>query len=55
MGLTSMLGRSLEGKDMEALARGLLELGLKVASGQRVKAEAIGYREIAIFKTGVAL
>ncbi|MGB9663157.1 MAG: altronate dehydratase, partial [Moorellaceae bacterium] len=48
-------GRILEGKDMKSLARCLLELVLEVASGRRVRAEEMGFREIALFKTGVTL
>lgn len=48
-------GRILEGEGMEELALKLLELILQVASGQHVKAEIMGYREIAIFKSGVTL
>lgn len=48
-------GRILEGEGMEDLALKLLDLVLKVASGKQVKAEIMGYREIAIFKSGVTL
>lgn len=48
-------GRILEGEDMKSLARSLLDLVLEVASGRRIRAEEMGFREIAIFKTGVTL
>jgi len=47
--------RFLEGGNMEDLAGKLLEQVLRVASGERTKAEALGSREIAIFKSGVTL
>ncbi|WP_406676344.1 UxaA family hydrolase [Moorella sp. ACPs] len=48
-------GRVLEGENMAELAGELLEQVLRVASGQLTKAEALGVREIAIFKSGVTL
>ncbi|WP_338817872.1 Altronate dehydratase [Moorella thermoacetica] len=48
-------GRILEGASMADLAEELLEEILQVASGRMTKAEGLGSREIAIFKSGVTL
>ena len=40
---------------MEDAARQLFQLVLETASGKETKAERHGYREIAIFKSGVTL
>ncbi|BCV22312.1 UxaA family hydrolase [Moorella sp. Hama-1] len=48
-------GRILEGVSMADLAGELLERVLQVASGRMTKAEGLGSREIAIFKSGVTL
>ncbi|GEA15967.1 hypothetical protein E308F_22110 [Moorella sp. E308F] len=48
-------GRVLEGENMAELAGELLEQVLRVASGEPTKAETLGIREIAIFKSGVTL
>ncbi|WP_258359222.1 UxaA family hydrolase [Moorella sulfitireducens] len=48
-------GRILEGESMVELAEKLLEQVLRVASGELTKAETLGSREIAIFKSGVTL
>lgn len=48
-------GRIAEGETREAAAQRLLDYVLRVASGERVKSEAAGFRDIAIFKQGVTL
>ena len=48
-------GELLEGEDMKNLLRKLIELIIKVASGDLVRNEKNGYREISIFKNGVTL
>jgi len=48
-------GRLLKGESMETLTDELLDYVIKVASGQKCKAEEMGFREIAIFKDGVTL
>ncbi|MGI9861194.1 UxaA family hydrolase, partial [Moorella naiadis] len=48
-------GRVLEGENTAELAGELLEQVLRVASGEWIKAETMGSREIAIFKSGVTL
>lgn len=48
-------GILLEGTDMEEAGKQLLDLILRTASGQETCSEKHGYREIAIFKSGVTL
>lgn len=48
-------GQLLEGKSMEKLTEEFVEYVVKVASGEYVNNERSGFREIAIFKTGVTL
>ena len=48
-------GQLLQGVSMEEAARQLFQLVLETASGKETKAEQHGYREIAIFKSGVTL
>ncbi len=48
-------GELLEGVEMKALLRNFIELIIKVASGDLVRNEINGYREISIFKNGVTL
>lgn len=48
-------GRLLAGQPMDKLTDELLDYVIKVASGQKTKAEEMGFREIAIFKDGVTL
>lgn len=48
-------GELLEGAEMKALLRKFIELIIKVASGDLVRNEVNGYREISIFKNGVTL
>ncbi|MBQ1588796.1 MAG: UxaA family hydrolase, partial [Prevotella sp.] len=48
-------GELLEGVEMKALLRKFIELIIKVASGDLVRNEINGYREISIFKNGVTL
>ena len=42
-------------KTIDETAQGLLELVIRVASGEQTKAEKHGFREISIFKDGVVL
>ena len=48
-------GEMVEDKTKEELAQELFEYVLRVASGEKVKSEAAGYHDIAIFKQGVTL
>lgn len=48
-------GEVVENKSKEEVAQELFEYVLKVASGEKVKSEAAGYHDIAIFKQGVTL
>ena len=48
-------GQLLQGTTMEEAAKQLFQLVLATANGQETKAEQHGYREIAIFKSGVTL
>lgn len=48
-------GELLEGHSMEELTDELLDFIIDIASGNKTKAEEIGFREIAIFKNGVTL
>ena len=48
-------GELIEGVEMKALLRKFIELIIKVASGELVRNEINGYREISIFKNGVTL
>lgn len=48
-------GRLLSGETMENLADELMDFVIDIASGTKVKAEEMGFREIAIFKNGVTL
>ncbi len=48
-------GRLLDGVGMQELAEECFALVLDVAGGRRTRAESNGFREIAIFKTGVTL
>ena len=48
-------GELLEGVEMKALLRKFIEMIIKVASGDLVRNEINGYREISIFKNGVTL
>lgn len=48
-------GELLEGVEMKTLLRKFIELIIKVASGDLVRNEINGYREISIFKNGVTL
>ena len=48
-------GGMLEGGTLSGFARALMDYVLAVAGGEKVKAELAGYRDIAIFKTGVTL
>ena len=42
-------------KTIDETAQGLLDLVIRVASGEQTKAEKHGFREISIFKDGVVL
>ena len=46
-------GRLLDGYPMEDLLEQLTNLVIKTANGELTKSESKGYRELAIFKTGV--
>ena len=48
-------GELVEGTDMRTLLRRFIEKIQKVASGEEVRNETNGYREISIFKNGVTL
>lgn len=48
-------GELVEGTDMPTLLRRFIDLIMKVASGEEVRNEKNGYREISIFKNGVTL
>ena len=48
-------GELLEGVDMKDVLRNFIQLIVKVASGELVRNEVNGYREISIFKNGVTL
>ncbi|MCD5402169.1 UxaA family hydrolase, partial [candidate division NPL-UPA2 bacterium] len=48
-------GSLLHGENMEKLTKKLWEHVMAVASGQLTKSEKMGFREIAIFKSGVTL
>ena len=48
-------GQLIEGKTMEQLLPEFIDKILAVASGEKARNEANGYREIAIFKNGVTL
>lgn len=45
----------LEGKDMDEVLKEFIEYTIQVCSGGLLKHEEIGFKEIAIFKTGVTL
>jgi altronate hydrolase len=48
-------GRMLAGMTLEQLSEELMTLVLATASGQKVKSEESGFRDIAIFKQGITL
>lgn len=48
-------GKGVEGTSIDDLAEELLTLVLKIASGEKTKAEISGYHDMAIFKRGVTL
>lgn len=48
-------GQMVEEKTKEEVAKELFDYVLKVASGEKVKSEAAGFHDIAIFKQGVTL
>lgn len=48
-------GGLLDGCSLETLSHALMDLVLAVAGGGRVLSEQNGYRDMAIFKTGVTL
>ena len=48
-------GRMVEDQTKEQVAQALFDYVLKVASGEKVKSEAAGFHDIAIFKQGVTL
>ncbi|MCW3785300.1 UxaA family hydrolase [Plebeiibacterium sediminum] len=48
-------GRLVDGVSMDDLSKEFIDLLLEIASGKKTKNEINGYREIAIFKSGVTL
>ncbi len=48
-------GTVAEGESLDAVSKQLLDFVIQVASGKQTKAEANGFREISIFKSGVVL
>lgn len=48
-------GSIVEGKDFDTLTKELLDYIIEVASGYKTKSEAMGYREIVIWKDGVTM
>lgn len=44
-----------DGQDIDELGKKLFEYCLRVASGEKVKSELEGFRDLAVFKTGVTL
>lgn len=48
-------GELVKEKSVEELSQKLYEYVLKVASGEKVKAEEAGFHDMAIFKQGVTL
>ena len=48
-------GELIEGKTMQELTEELYQRVIRVASGEQVKSEINGYRDLAIFKQGVTL
>ena len=48
-------GRMVEDMTKEQVAQALFDYVIKVASGEKVKSEAAGFHDIAIFKQGVTL
>lgn len=48
-------GQLLEGKTMDELLEDFIQYVIKVANGEKLNHEKSGFREIAIFKTGVTL
>ena len=48
-------GVIVENEPMEVTCRRFIDYVIRVASGEEVNNEKKGYREIAIFKTGVTL
>ncbi|MDR2859870.1 MAG: UxaA family hydrolase, partial [Mediterranea sp.] len=48
-------GSLLEGKTMEEMLQQLIHFIIEVSSGKKLKHEESGFKEIAIFKSGVTL
>lgn len=48
-------GKLVDGSELDELSRELFDYVLRVASGEKVKAEEAGFHDIAIFKQGVTL
>jgi len=48
-------GQLLEGKNMDQLLEDFIQFILEVSSGKKLRHEESGFKEIAIFKTGVTL
>ena len=45
----------MDGSELDELSRELFDYVLRVASGEKVKAEEAGFHDMAIFKQGVTL
>jgi altronate hydrolase len=48
-------GTLLEGKSMDNVLDELVQYIIEVANGKKLHHESVGFKEIAIFKTGVTL
>jgi len=48
-------GQLLEGKTMDQLLEEFIQYIIEVSSGKKLRHEESGFKEIAIFKTGVTL
>lgn len=48
-------GKLVDGSELDELSRELFDYVLRVASGEKVKAEEAGFHDMAIFKQGVTL
>lgn len=48
-------GKIVDGAEMASLEEELMDLVIRTASGERTRSESNGYRDFAIFKSGVTL
>ena len=48
-------GTMVEGKTLDTLSDELFDYVLRIASGEKVRSEAAGFHDMAIFKQGVTL